>query len=310
MGMNIQNNNQVYGTGSAFQWQELDGLSDAQQAQIQAGNYGTVQDAVVEGDKVLVKTDLGTMTFSGPQLDTPQQEPSQTGLQGVTSKLPSESNAVNMYAVLSLLFEAAQQQTDTARNIRETQLEDQAAQSKAAADDLRSGAGWALAGSIVSGVISIGSGALGAYQGAKMTGMASEMGTPGSTATEEEGIEMQNLGKSSEVSEAEATSSTSVEAQNMKIQAQIQAQYTKMQGWQGILNGVAGMAKGGGDFANQEYQADSKDKDALASEAQARYSQTNDLVSTSQKTVDTVQQSLQAIIESDDQTRRSILSRA
>ncbi len=181
-----------------FQWQAAEGLSDAQRARIAAGNYGTIQDAVIDGDKVVVKTDLGTLTFSGPQLKGAQAEPSQEAFQSVGNKLPNQHEGVNMFLLMSLLFQTAQEERKAARQVRLAAMETAFEQNMAAADKLREGAAYALAGAIVSGVINIGMGAANVVQGVRMMNMASKMG--GTPETESENMQVEESTASSKAS--------------------------------------------------------------------------------------------------------------
>lgn len=302
MGLGISGSDTYNTVGTDFQWSAISGLSDSQKAQVQAGNYGSVQDAIIQDDKVVVTTDLGTLTIGRPQLAAPSSDTTPAVVQSVAAKLPVEQNGINLFAAMTLLFQAAQEQSTAARQMRQTQMQAQEQASLQAASDLRSGAGWALAGSIVSGAISIGSGAMGAMQGAKMTSMASSMESP-AASVEPDAIEMEAMGASKGASSSQ---SEAVNMQNMKIQSEIQAMNTKTQGWQGILNGAAGIAKGIGDYMNTQYQASSKEKDAQSAKQGELYSQTNDLVADMQKTLDAVQQAVQAIGDSNAQTLRTI----
>jgi len=301
-------NGQVYVQNLQFDWQELEGLTQEQQAQIQAGNYGAIQNVVMDGDRLIIQTDLGTLTVSGPELDPVETELKLEGYIETGTKLEVNQAMFDVFAALALLFQTALEMRKASREARFAEMETVFNLNMAAADDLRKSANWALAGAIVGGAISIGMGAVSIAGGMKMTKMASQMETASVKPTQTNEIEMTDMSKPKST---EVTQQTQQELQTMASNKTLEMKFNalnqKLVGWNSVAQGLNQIVKGVGDFGAQNKQAAAKEEEARASKRQAFQEDAKEFMDEAGKLLDTVRDSLKAIQDSEAQAMRTIL---
>lgn len=299
---------QIYTQDTQFDWQGIDGLTQAQQEQIQAGNYGSIQNVVMDGDRLIIQTDLGTMTFTGPELDAVEGELKLEGFIETGIKLEVNQAMFDVFAALALLLQTAMEMRKASREARFAEMETVFSLNMAAADKLRESANWALAGAIIGGAISIGMGAVSIAGGMKMTKMASQMETATVKPTQTTEIEMTDMSKSKST---QVTQQTQQELQamssNKAMEMKINALNQKLMGWNSISQGMSQIVKGVGDFGSQTTQAEAKEEEARASKRQAFQDDAKEFMDEAGKLIDAVRDSLRAIQDSEAQAMRTIL---
>jgi hypothetical protein len=139
---------------SGLEWTPKDGV------QIQAGNYGQILDVQMDDGKLVVQTELGKLTFSGPELEDATTTFQEHGYLGTSDRLESAGSDFNYLDCLKLLFDANKERKSVAREVRRADRDMAMAEAYNAAHEIRTGALTNMIMGCVAGAINIGMGAV------------------------------------------------------------------------------------------------------------------------------------------------------
>lgn len=151
-----------------IEWQPND-----ESVSISGNNYGVIQDVSIGENSVIVTTDSGTLTFSGPSLDEADQNFSDSDYEATTQNLNNLNPNLTMQ-LIELMAKISVTLSSAERTVREEERQSAFNKAMEAADKIMQGALTNLIMGVVAGAVSITAGVASVIAQAKAMTQMSE----------------------------------------------------------------------------------------------------------------------------------------